>query len=501
MPSRKRKRDGKDDGDGALRDLLTHWPRTNLSGYQRELAAAMRARFVQKSVASLERLTEELELSSPFASLMDRAAQRACGGIPAMGRQLLSLLWSALALYQDVSLVHTLWDGYYRLVRVVGQFVQYFPEARNARILGREMRRWNAFLVQAPLFMHMTEWLCNQHEVLPQEEGDLRRGEQMLLDLLELWYASPLRWKCTHRAPHGSSGCRERACRACATHHLHILRTLGNLVRYPWCDLERVIPLMEMWLKQVQQPELRDLRDLHRGIVEHAARAPHDLAAQVWLLHALLQLPVEVRKDCAQQARTHLVILSEVANFMPVDGSAGHVGSGMPSMSMMLVDMGLEALAPHLARVHAEDVPLLARVANQCAYLAWRYPQSVRRVQLDALLRLARAALPCAFDAAVQQAPNYRACHWAGIDARLADKPPSPPRPTRFLCALTCELMQNPIKLPQSGEILDASSLARHLAVSQTDPYTLTPLTMAQVEPQDSLRKEIEASRALPPPQ
>lgn len=490
MESRKRKRDN--DEDGALRDLLTNWPSSNLADYQRELAATMRARFVEKSVAPLERLTNELEMSSPFSALMARASQRACGDIPAMGRRLLSLLWSAVSLYQDVALVHTLWDAYYRLVRVVGQFVHIFPETRNARIMGREMRRWNAFLVQPPLFVHMTDWLCHQHEISSTEnEGDLRRGEQMLLDLLELWYASPLRWKCTHR----KGGGRERACRACSAHHCRILRTLGGLVRHSWCELERAAPLLEIWLEQVQ-PDLRDLRDMHHSIVEHAARAPHELSAQIWLLHALLQLPVDIRKDCAEQARMHLEILREVANFMPVDSSAvvdESTGSSMPSMSILLVDMSLEALIPHLARVHAQDVPLLAQVANQCAYLAWRYPQNVRRAQLDGLLLRARAALPYAFDEAVQQAPNYRACHWLGLDARLAQKPPSPPRSPRFLCALTCELMHNPVKLPQSGEILDASSLARHLAISQTDPYTLTPLTMDQVEPQDSLRKEIEA--------
>ena len=75
MESRKRKRDN--DEDGALRDLLTNWPSSNLADYQRELAATMRARFVEKSVAPLERLTNELEMSSPFSALMARASQRA----------------------------------------------------------------------------------------------------------------------------------------------------------------------------------------------------------------------------------------------------------------------------------------------------------------------------------------------------------------------------------------------------------------------------------------
>lgn len=488
MP-RKRKRDD----DEELRELLTNWPH-NLAEYQRTLCRSMRAQFVQKSVAPLARLTDELELHSTFSELMARASRRPCD-IPAKGRRLLSLVWTALVLYQDTALLHELWDYYYRINRVVSQFVLHFPETRNARILGREMRRWNSFLVQPPLFVHMTNWLCQQH-ALPAESDDLRRGEQMLLDVLELWYESPLSWKCFHRQ-HGGN---ERACRSCATHHRAILRALGNLVRQPWCDLDRAAPLLEIWLKHTQ-PDLRDLRALHHNILESIERAPHDLVAQVWLLHALLQLPVEVRRGCARQAHAHLTTLSEASNFMPVDASAVRVADesarGAPSLSTLLVDMSLEALAPHLARVvHAEeDVALLARVTNQCAYLAWRYPQNVKPLQIVRLVRRARAALPRAFDATVKNAPNYRACHWQGVDEVLAEeKAPSPPHSPRFLCALTCELMRNPVKLPQSGEVLDASSLARHLAISQTDPYTLTPLTMDQVEPQDLLRKEIEAT-------
>ena len=44
-------------------------------------------------------------------------------------------------------------------------------------------------------------------------------------------------------------------------------------------------------------------------------------------------------------------------------------------------------------------------------------------------------------------------------------------------------LMSDPVRLPNSLQIVDRSTIARHLLSDQTDPFTRAPLTMDQVEP------------------
>lgn len=55
--------------------------------------------------------------------------------------------------------------------------------------------------------------------------------------------------------------------------------------------------------------------------------------------------------------------------------------------------------------------------------------------------------------------------------------------PEEFFDELTNELMSDPVKLPNSGQILDRTTIEKALARSQVDPYDKTPLTADQLIP------------------
>ena len=63
--------------------------------------------------------------------------------------------------------------------------------------------------------------------------------------------------------------------------------------------------------------------------------------------------------------------------------------------------------------------------------------------------------------------------------------------PDEYLDPLMSHLMVDPVKLPHSGQIVDRSTIARHILSDQTDPFTRAPLTMDMVMPADELREEI----------
>ena len=54
-------------------------------------------------------------------------------------------------------------------------------------------------------------------------------------------------------------------------------------------------------------------------------------------------------------------------------------------------------------------------------------------------------------------------------------------------------VMSDPVRLPDSGKIVDRSTIARHFLSDQNDPFTKAPLTMEQVEPLDDLKMAIQA--------
>ena len=52
--------------------------------------------------------------------------------------------------------------------------------------------------------------------------------------------------------------------------------------------------------------------------------------------------------------------------------------------------------------------------------------------------------------------------------------------------------MTDPVTLPSSQMTLERSSIERHLAADSIDPYNRSPLTVAELVPNDALRARIE---------
>jgi len=64
--------------------------------------------------------------------------------------------------------------------------------------------------------------------------------------------------------------------------------------------------------------------------------------------------------------------------------------------------------------------------------------------------------------------------------------------PEEFLCPIMSILMTDPVRLPSSKQIVDRSTIARHLLSDQSDPFNRAPLTMDQVEPETDLRQRVD---------
>jgi hypothetical protein len=63
--------------------------------------------------------------------------------------------------------------------------------------------------------------------------------------------------------------------------------------------------------------------------------------------------------------------------------------------------------------------------------------------------------------------------------------------PERFQDALTGELMRNPVKLPNSGQVVDKSSILIHLSQHDDDPFTRTKLSRDELIVLTDLKQEI----------
>ena len=63
--------------------------------------------------------------------------------------------------------------------------------------------------------------------------------------------------------------------------------------------------------------------------------------------------------------------------------------------------------------------------------------------------------------------------------------------PEEFLDPITCALMDNPVRLPTSGKVMDHSVIARHLLSDAKDPFNRAPLTIDDVIPDDDLKQRI----------
>ncbi|XP_064635023.1 ubiquitin conjugation factor E4 A-like isoform X2 [Lineus longissimus] len=65
--------------------------------------------------------------------------------------------------------------------------------------------------------------------------------------------------------------------------------------------------------------------------------------------------------------------------------------------------------------------------------------------------------------------------------------------PEEFLDPIMGSLMKDPVMLPSSKQIVDRSTIARHILSDQFDPFNRDPLTMDMVLPQDDLKERIRS--------
>ncbi|CAL8071364.1 unnamed protein product [Calicophoron daubneyi] len=65
--------------------------------------------------------------------------------------------------------------------------------------------------------------------------------------------------------------------------------------------------------------------------------------------------------------------------------------------------------------------------------------------------------------------------------------------PDDYVDPIMGNIMEDPVKLPTSGHIVDRKTIYRHLLNDSTDPFNRQPLAMAQVEPQEDLKAAIHA--------
>ena len=68
--------------------------------------------------------------------------------------------------------------------------------------------------------------------------------------------------------------------------------------------------------------------------------------------------------------------------------------------------------------------------------------------------------------------------------------------PEEFLDPLMMSLMDDPVRLPTSGHIVDRSVIMQHLLNDKHDPFSRQPLTADMLEPQPELKAKIEAWKA-----
>lgn len=77
--------------------------------------------------------------------------------------------------------------------------------------------------------------------------------------------------------------------------------------------------------------------------------------------------------------------------------------------------------------------------------------------------------------------------HQANDESLFADAP------DEFLDAILTHLMSDPVRLPHSQQVVDRSTIMRHLLSDPTDPFTRDQLTMDQLQPMEELKGRIEA--------
>ena len=64
--------------------------------------------------------------------------------------------------------------------------------------------------------------------------------------------------------------------------------------------------------------------------------------------------------------------------------------------------------------------------------------------------------------------------------------------PDEFIDPMMCELMEDPVLLPTSGNVMDRKHITRHLLSTPNDPFNRQPLTEEMLKPQIELKDRID---------
>ena len=177
--------------------------------------------------------------------------------------------------------------------------------------------------------------------------------------------------------------------------------------------------------------------------------------------------------------------------------------------SLMAVQRDMKHICAALAdAIEPRWAPRLAELLNIASYAAVRLHAGWKRCAV-ALMAAAAKRCPEAA-AAMRAAPKYDstsvaqmadAAGWppallhtatgtaAPGGGRSTEEPPEPP--DRLVCPLTCELMQDPVELPSSKQVVDRQSLERHLRTRPSDPFTNAHLTLDMVSACPGLKRSI----------
>ena len=65
----------------------------------------------------------------------------------------------------------------------------------------------------------------------------------------------------------------------------------------------------------------------------------------------------------------------------------------------------------------------------------------------------------------------------------FGDTPCSTPFADEFIDPMMCELMEDPVLLPTSGNVMDRKHITRHLLSTPNDPFNRQPLTEEMLKP------------------
>jgi ubiquitin conjugation factor E4 B len=139
---------------------------------------------------------------------------------------------------------------------------------------------------------------------------------------------------------------------------------------------------------------------------------------------------------------------------------------------------------PPPAELHAPFLQAIARDGRSFRPDVFR--DAARVVKSKYPARHDAAEMMVAFDALVTRFEDQLAEDTA-VDADLGEVPDD------FLCPIMSTLMEDPVRLPTSGQVIDRSTIRAHLLSNPRDPFNRAPLRIEDVVPDDELRERIQA--------